>query len=76
VAGYLPADQGAALLGVARSAFVEGMDVAVLVGAVVAIAGAIVALALLPGRTPASQPAPHIRAGAVAATTDRLPEAA
>jgi len=51
VATYLPAPQGAALLGAARSAFVDGMDVAVLVGAVVAIAGAAVAFALLPGRT-------------------------
>jgi DHA2 family multidrug resistance protein-like MFS transporter len=51
VASYLPAPQGAALLGAARSAFVDGMDVAVLVGAVVAIAGAAVAFALLPGRT-------------------------
>jgi DHA2 family multidrug resistance protein-like MFS transporter len=51
VASYLPAPQGAALIGAARSAFVDGMDVAVLVGAVVAIAGAAVAFALLPGRT-------------------------
>jgi EmrB/QacA subfamily drug resistance transporter len=76
VAGYLPTDQGAALLGVARSAFVEGMDTAVLVGAAVAIAGAIVAFALLPGRTPAAQPAANDRVGATAVNRDGLPKAA
>ncbi len=48
----LPAPQGEALLAMARSAFVNGMDAAVLVGAIVALAGVVVALAFLPGRTP------------------------
>jgi EmrB/QacA subfamily drug resistance transporter len=50
VAGMLPGPQASALLGLARSAFVDGMAVAVLAGAVVALVGAAVALALLPGR--------------------------
>jgi hypothetical protein len=50
VAATLPGPQASALLGLARSAFVEGMSSAVLVGAVVAIVGAGVALALLPRR--------------------------
>lgn len=51
VAGYLPAPQAEALMAMARSAFVDGMNVAVTVGAIVAIAGALVALTFLPGRT-------------------------
>ena len=62
VAGLLPGSQGDALLTVARSAFVDGMNAAVLVGAAVAVVGAAVALAFLPGRNatqvqPAAQPA-------------------
>ncbi|MGD0018645.1 MAG: DHA2 family efflux MFS transporter permease subunit [Candidatus Limnocylindrales bacterium] len=61
VASYLPAAQGEALLAMARSAFVDGMGVAVTVGAVVALVGAVVAFAFLPGRgtvqTAASEPA-------------------
>ena len=48
VSSMLPGTQGQALLTLARSAFVDGMDVAVLVGALVAVAGAFVALAFLP----------------------------
>ena len=51
VAGYLHGPQGEALLQLARSSFVDGMDVAVLVGAIVALVGAAVALAFLPGRS-------------------------
>ncbi len=51
VAGQLPGPQGDALLAMARTAFVSGMAEAVLVGAVVAIAGAVVAFAFLPGRS-------------------------
>ena len=54
VAGYLPGPQSEALLGLARVAFVDAMSAAVLVGAVVAIAGAVVAFAFLPGRTAAT----------------------
>jgi EmrB/QacA subfamily drug resistance transporter len=59
VASYLPSAQAEALMGMARSAFVEGMGVAVLAGAIVALTGAAVAFAFLPGRgtTPAAAPA-------------------
>jgi EmrB/QacA subfamily drug resistance transporter len=50
VAAHLPAVQGTALLALARSAFVDGMGFAVLGGAAVAIVGALVAVAFLPGR--------------------------
>jgi EmrB/QacA subfamily drug resistance transporter len=50
VASMLPGSQGDALLAMARSAFVDGMGVAVLVGAAIAIVGAAVGLAFLPGR--------------------------
>jgi DHA2 family integral membrane protein (MFS transporter) len=54
VAGHLSAIDGAALLGLARSAFVDGMGLAVLAGAAVALVGAAVALAFLPGRAAVS----------------------
>jgi hypothetical protein len=60
VAGYLPGPQGAALLALARGAFVDGLSVAVTVGAVVTIAGAAIAFAFLPGREPATQPAQEV----------------
>lgn len=41
---------GAALAGAARQAFVEGLDLAVLVGGIVALAAALLVLALLPNR--------------------------
>ncbi len=42
---------GSALAGAARAAFVDGLDLALLVGACVIAAGALVALALLPSRS-------------------------
>ena len=62
VASNLSGPQAQALLGLARSAFVDGMDAAVLVGAVVALAGAALAIAFLPGRT--AEPAGQGRAAA------------
>jgi EmrB/QacA subfamily drug resistance transporter len=69
VAGYLPAAQAEALLAMARSAFVDGMGVAVLAGAAVALVGAAVASVFLPGRSavhtvstandPTIEPAPN-----------------
>jgi DHA2 family multidrug resistance protein-like MFS transporter len=53
VAGHLPGPQGEALMAAARIAFVDGMGVAVVVGAAVAITGAAVSLAFLPGRASA-----------------------
>jgi EmrB/QacA subfamily drug resistance transporter len=50
VAALLPGPEASALLGLARSAFVDGMSVAVLAGAAVAVGGAAVAFALLPRR--------------------------
>jgi hypothetical protein len=47
----LAGPQGAALLHLARTAFVEGMSMAVTAGALVALAGAVVVLAFLPGRS-------------------------
>jgi DHA2 family multidrug resistance protein-like MFS transporter len=76
VAGYLPGPQGEALLQIARSAFVDGMGVAVAVGAVVALAGAVVAFAFLPGRGAEAQQAAHPKAEAAPAPTAGLPEAA
>ncbi len=86
VASYLPAPLGDALLAVARTAFVDGMDVAILAGAAIAVIGATVAFALLPGRdsvvgaaTPAVAPAPAARAAAGATADGQLeglPEAA
>jgi EmrB/QacA subfamily drug resistance transporter len=64
VASYLPAPQAAALMSLARQSFVDGMDVAILAGAAVAIIGAAIALALLPGRT-----------SGVAAAATQTPEA-
>jgi len=74
VAANLTSEQGQALLSAARSAFVEGMDSAVLIGAIVALAGAAVALAFLPGRNAeaADRAMPQISIG----RTDELPEAA
>ena len=64
VAGYLPAPQASALMNLARHAFVDGMDVAILAGAAIAIVGAAIALAFLPGRN-----------GGVAAALTALPAA-
>jgi EmrB/QacA subfamily drug resistance transporter len=78
VAGFLPGPQADALMSVARSAFVDGMGVAVLVGAIVATAGAVVAFAFLPGRT--ATPSVATTGAAMTSETDgrtvALPEAA
>ena len=50
VAAHLGGTMGAALAHVARSAFISGMDLGLTVGAVVAAAGCLLALAVLPGR--------------------------
>lgn len=89
VATQLPGSFGPALIGLARRAFVDGMDAAVLVGALVAVAGAVVAVALLPGRGSSTNPRPPLGADLGAATaadsvpvlagvrgSDGLPEAA
>ena len=52
----------------ARAAFVSGMDLGLLAGAVVALAGALLALAWLPARSGAG-PAPGLRSGNRAART-------
>jgi EmrB/QacA subfamily drug resistance transporter len=52
VAGRVGGSLGAALAGAARSAFVSGMDLGMTVAAVVAIAGFLIALAVVPGRPP------------------------
>ncbi|MPZ68101.1 MAG: DHA2 family efflux MFS transporter permease subunit [Actinobacteria bacterium] len=61
VAGRLPADAGSALAATARSAFVDGMGSAVLVGAGVALAGALVALRFLPSTGREEAALPHDR---------------
>jgi predicted MFS family arabinose efflux permease len=82
VATSLPAPQAQALLGLARQAFVNGMDVAVLAGAVVALIGAAIAFAFLPGRGAGAAAKAALSvvaesAGTAAATPDTaLPEAA
>jgi hypothetical protein len=50
VAAHLGGTLGAALTHVARSAFVSGMDLAMITGAAVALGGCLLALALLPAR--------------------------
>ena len=50
VAGTVGGAQGAALAAAARAGFVEALGVSVLVGAAVALAGAVVALVFLPAR--------------------------
>jgi hypothetical protein len=67
VASYLPGAQGQALLGLARVAFVDAMSAAVLVGAIVAVAGALVAFTFLPGRVAAANPGAAETAGSAAA---------
>jgi EmrB/QacA subfamily drug resistance transporter len=56
VAAQLPAGMGAGVLDAARLAFVSGMDVAVLAGAVVTLAGAVVAFTQLPARASRMSP--------------------
>jgi EmrB/QacA subfamily drug resistance transporter len=59
VAGSLPHPVSDTILAVARASFVDGMTGAVALGALVALAGAVIAVALLPGRQarPAAAPA-------------------
>jgi EmrB/QacA subfamily drug resistance transporter len=79
VAAHLPAPLGDALMGVARSAFVDGMNVAVLAGAAIAIVGAAVAFTFLPSRSPFAVAVPDTTSQPVAVESPRvagLPEAA
>jgi EmrB/QacA subfamily drug resistance transporter len=62
VAAMLPAGQADALMALARTSFVDGMGVAVMAGALVAVAGAVVAMAFLPSRTPAPMAATTMHA--------------
>ncbi|GGU78480.1 MFS transporter [Streptomyces albospinus] len=57
-AGQLPADQGAALLKAAQDSFVNGVDAAAGVGAVVLLGAAVAAWFLLRGQELADSPAP------------------
>ena len=52
VAHHVGGSTGALLAGASRGAFMSGMDLAVLAGAIVVLAGAALALAILPRRTP------------------------
>ncbi len=62
VAGHVGGRLGAALAAVARQAFVSGLDLALLTGAGVVAAGAVVAVVLIPNRAP-SPPVPACDAG-------------
>jgi DHA2 family integral membrane protein (MFS transporter) len=55
IAGRIGGAQGQALASEARSAFIHGMDVALLAGAGVALLGALVALLFLPARASAPE---------------------
>ncbi len=71
VASHVGGGMGAALAAVARHAFVEGMGLAVTVGAVVVGAAAIAVVALLPNRAdPAVDASPAARPAAAPARTD------
>lgn len=59
IAGQLPSEAGAALIQAARSAFIDGMGSAVLVGSGVALAGALVALLFLPATARDEEPHPQ-----------------
>jgi EmrB/QacA subfamily drug resistance transporter len=54
LAAHLGGATGAALAGAARTAFVSGMDLGLLTGAIVAVAAGVLALATLPGRASSS----------------------
>jgi EmrB/QacA subfamily drug resistance transporter len=58
VAAHVGGILGAALAHLARSAFISGMDLGLAVGAVVALAGALLALVALPARPAAGDDAP------------------
>jgi DHA2 family multidrug resistance protein-like MFS transporter len=57
IAELLPGEMGRAFAAAAREAFVHGMDVTVAVGAAVAVLGAVLALAWMPSRAAAPEPA-------------------
>jgi EmrB/QacA subfamily drug resistance transporter len=59
VAAHLGGTLGAALANLARSAFVSGMDLAMITGAAVALGGCLLALALLPARPATSGDRPR-----------------
>jgi EmrB/QacA subfamily drug resistance transporter len=58
VAAHVGGVRGAALASLAHRAFVSGADLAVTAGAVVAAAGGLIALVVLPSRPPAQAPDP------------------
>jgi EmrB/QacA subfamily drug resistance transporter len=59
VAAHVGGILGVALAHLARSAFISGMDLGLAVGAVVALAGALLAVVALPGRPAAGAEPPH-----------------
>jgi hypothetical protein len=67
VADRIGGAAGTALHHAANVAFVDGMQIAMLVAAAVTVVGAFVALVLLPARAPKAAPAPHAAAEPVAA---------
>jgi EmrB/QacA subfamily drug resistance transporter len=75
VAAQLPAPLGRALLLVANQAFVDGMRRAVIVGAIVALGGALVALIFLPARATSATPARAARTRPLPAGRKRRPAA-
>ena len=70
VAAQAGGNAGALLTHLARTAFVNGMDLGLLTGSVVAIAGCLLVLAWLPAR-PGAAPAPKPRSGRPAPRTGR-----
>ncbi len=62
VAQHAPPKEGAALVALARHAFVSGMDLALVIAASVAAVAAVIVLALLPnqGSHPAAGPGPRV----------------
>jgi uncharacterized transporter YbjL len=67
IAGRVGGTTGAVLARAARAAFMSGMQVSLAVGALVALAGALLVLARLPSRT--SQPSPDLGPGEPARNT-------
>jgi EmrB/QacA subfamily drug resistance transporter len=76
VASYLPGPQAEALLQLARTAFVDGMGVAVTAGALVALTGAVVAFGFLPRRGATAQATASQPLVDRSATATSVPEAA
>ena len=78
VSEQLPAAAGDGLLDVVAQAFVDGQSAAMLVAVAVAVAGVLLARAVLPRRLPAPAPADAVRppaplVGAAASSTPRTP---